>query len=132
MNEPLAPPGLIDAAALKHRLADSRQRVAAAQLRAQQAKASLEGQTTTAASPDRAVTVTVSAAGTLVDLSFAQSASKLPLSALARSVLATYRQATAEAVAMTEALMRSVVGDDATVLDLVRASAPGLEETDQP
>jgi DNA-binding protein YbaB len=127
-EHPGATPGPIDAAQLRNRQVAARERIAAVQARALQAKATLESETTSATSPDRSVTVTVNAAGTLVDLTFGQSAGKLPHPTLARTVLATHRQATVEAVGRTEALMRDLVGDEAPVLDIIRASAPDLQE----
>jgi DNA-binding protein YbaB len=129
MTEQVPPaPTIVDAAALRERMESSRVRIAEAQSRAQQAKADLQGQTTTATSPDRAVTVSVNAGGVLTDLTFAAAANKVPLASLARTVLATYRQATAESAIRTEALMREVVGDGSPLLDLVRS---GIAESNQ-
>lgn len=121
MTDELPPtPTIVDAAALRRRIESSRARIAEAQTRAEQAKADLQGQTTTATSSDHAVTVSVNAGGVLTDLHFAASASKVPLATLSRTVLATYRQATAESARRTEALMRDVVGEGSPLLDLVR------------
>ena len=125
-NRQPVPAAVVDAAALRARIEQSRARVAEAQTRGRCGQGRAGGQTTSATSPDHAVTVTVNAAGTLVDLASPQSAAKLPLPSLARSVLATYRRATADAVAETEALLGDLLGFDAPVLDIVRASAPDL------
>ena len=70
----------------------------------------------------------MNAAGTLVDLSFGQSAASCRTAPWPAPSWPTYRQATAEAVTRTEALMRELVGDQAPVLDIIRASAPELQE----
>lgn len=119
---------VIDAAQLRERQERSRQRIAEVQARAQQAKATLAAETSTATSSDRSVTVTVNAAGTLIDLSFASSANKLSLNTIANTVLTTYRHATAEAVQQTAAVMRELVGEDAPVLDIIRASVAELQD----
>ena len=85
-------------------------------------------QATTASSPDHSVTVTVGPAGTLLDLTLSPGASRVPMPALARTILATYRQATAESVRRTEDVLREVVGEQDPALDLVRASLAEPEE----
>jgi DNA-binding protein YbaB len=112
----------LDAAALRERQQASRERIQDVQQRAERAKAELADGRHTATSPDRAVTVTVDAAGTLIDLAFAASIAKLAPTALAHTVLATYRQATRRAIAQTQATLRELVGKEAPVLDLIRAS----------
>lgn len=114
----------IDAAALRARQERSRERIALVQRRAQRAKSQLEGRTTTATSRDRSVTLTVGPAGTLQDLTFGPNIAKLAPATLARTVLATYGEATKQAVEQTEAVVRELVGQGSPVLDLIRASAP--------
>jgi hypothetical protein len=113
----VAPP--LDAAELRRGQEASRERIADLQARAMAARDQLAAERTTLTSPDRAVTLTVDPAGTLVDLSFAAVASRLPPAALARTVLRTYRSATAEAVARTQEVLRELVGDGAPVLDAI-------------
>src|SRR3954452_16174124 len=64
-------------------------------------------------SPDGAVTVTVSAIGALVDLSFGPAAGSLELADLARVVVATAQTARAEAARQTEATVAVLVGPEA-------------------
>lgn len=132
MTQPDGPPGsprgLIDAADLRERQQRSRAKIEAFQARALEAKATLDATTTTVTSSDRSVVLTVNPAGTLTDLTFNAPASKLPLPVLARTILATYRTATLEAVGTTESMMRDLLGDDAPLLDIVRASVPAAEE----
>lgn len=120
-DEPGSP---LDAATLRERQAGSRDRIRKVQQRAQQAKATLDNERAEATSPDHSVTVTVNPAGTLVDLHLAEVAGKLPLRTLEQTILRTYRQASAQAVRRTEEVMRDLVGPDAAILDIVRASAP--------
>lgn len=113
---------VVDAAALRERQRTSQERIRRVQQRAEQARAQLAENRHTATSPDRAVTVTVDAAGTLLDLAFVAAAAKLSPSTLAHTVLATYREATRQAVADTRATLRELVGADAPVLDLIGRS----------
>ena len=113
---------LIDAATLRERQRASQMRIQQVQARAQEAKARLAGERSTVTSSDRTVTVTVDAAGTLLDLTFTASAAKVAPAVLARTVLATYRQATQEAVGRTAQLVRELIGENEPVLDAIRAS----------
>lgn len=124
-NSPERP--LITAADLRERQRASRERVRQVQARAEQARTRLAEQRTTATSQNHAVTLTVDAAGTLVDLHFAAAAAKLSTTALAETVLRTYRHATTEAVARTQELLRDVVGADSPALDAIRATV-SIEE----
>ena len=125
-NSPGSP--LITAADLRARQRASTERVRLVQVRAEQARTQLAEQRTTATSQNHAVTVTVDAAGTLVDLHFAAAAAKLAPAALAETVLRTYRHATTEAVAHTQQLLRDLVGADSPALDAIRATLRTEEE----
>jgi DNA-binding protein YbaB len=117
----------VTAAALADRVAASRARLEQAQQRAVQAREQLGAARSSATSPDRAVTVTVDAAGTLLDVSFRPAAAKLAPDRLARAVLATYRAATAEAVGRTKALMTELLGAEVPVLDDIARSVSEAE-----
>jgi len=119
-----APP--VTAAALRERVAAAHARLEQAQQRALRAREDLAGARTSATSPDRAVTVTVDAAGTLLDLALRPSATTLTADRLARTVLRTYRAATAQAVDRTRGVMRDLLGTDVPVLDdIARTVAEG-------
>src|SRR3954452_23421214 len=77
-----------------------------------------------ATSPDGAVTVTVSAVGALVDLSFGPAAESLELSDLARLVVATAQTARAEAARQTEAAVAELVGPQAAHRAMEPPEAP--------
>lgn len=120
--------GLSSAAALRERVAASQARIEQAQQRALQAREQLAAARSSATSPDRSVTVTVDAAGTLLDLSVRPAAMKLPPERLARAVLTTYRTATAEAVGRTHEVMRELLGADVPALADIARSVTDAEQ----
>jgi hypothetical protein len=113
----------ITAAELRARQEASRARIAAAARRAETARTQLAEQRCSASSPDGTVTVTVDAAGTLLDLGFGP-IGRLAPDQLARTILATYGAATRQAVTQTQALLRELVGPQSPVLDLIAQHAP--------
>ena len=89
------------------------QRVQEIAARAGSARARMAALRPSATSPDGAVTVTVTAAGALADLTFGPAASALELAELAKLVVATAHTARLEAARQTEAAVAELVGADA-------------------
>lgn len=89
------------------------QRVQDIASRADATRSRLAGLRPAATSPDGAVTVTVSSAGALVDLTFGPAAEQLELAELARLVVATAQTARADAARQTEAALAELVGEPA-------------------
>src|SRR4051812_14218169 len=81
-------------------------------------------------SPDGAVTVTVSAVGALLDLSFGPAAESLELPDLARLVVSTAQTARAEAARQAEARVAELVGPEAAHRAMEPPPSTGTDDDD--
>ena len=105
-------------------IASYQQEVAEIAARAEEAKERIKNLTGTATSPDGAVTVTVSGAGALKDVSFGGAADRVPRAQLAGAIMAAARQAQAQASQQILAIMEPLVGEDSDAMRFVREQIP--------
>lgn len=91
--------------------------------RAAEARAELEQITSTAQSPDGAVSVTVNPAGALQELSLAPPAEDLSRAQLAAAILDTARRAQGHAAQRVAATMAPLLGDT-EAMDFLRSQIP--------
>ena len=119
-----------------HRMiSDYEQRTAALLERAEEAKSQIANLTGSASSSDGAVTVSVSAGGALLSLSFGTKADTMPKERLASLVLSTAKRAQAQAVGQIATIMAPVVGDNSEAMQFVQSQIPPIdvpEEDDLP
>jgi DNA-binding protein YbaB len=97
---------------------------------AEEAKSRLAQVAAQLSSPDGAVTLTVNASGALQTLQFGSAAERMSRDQLAGSVLATARQAQAQAAQQVAAAMSPLLGQDSAAMDFLRQQIPGAEEPD--
>jgi DNA-binding protein YbaB len=102
--------------------------------RAEEAKERIKSLTGTATSRDGAVTVTVSGAGALLDVSFGAAADRVPRAQLAAAIMAAARQAQAQASQQILAIMEPLVGADSDAMRFVREQipSPDVEPEEEP
>ncbi|GLZ32830.1 hypothetical protein Lesp02_50180 [Lentzea sp. NBRC 105346] len=116
-----------------HKLLDDYEKRTTALLeRAEEAKAKIAELTGTATSQDGAVTVTVSAGGALLNLSFGSKADGMPKERLAALVMTTAKRAQAQAVGQIATIMAPVVGENSDAMRFVQEQIPPIEVPDEP
>ncbi len=117
-------------------LDDYEQRTAALLERAEEAKAQIAGLTGSATSSDGAVTVSVSAGGALLSLSFSAKADDMPKDRLAALVMSTAKRAQAQAVGQIATIMAPVIGENSDAMRFVQEQIPPIDipddEVDEP
>jgi DNA-binding protein YbaB len=113
-------------------LSDYEQRMATLLERAEEAKTQIGELTGTATSQDGAVTLTVSAAGALVDLSFGAESDAMPRARLAALVMATARRAQAQATQRITEIMAPIIGDNSDAMRFLNEQVPQIEVPDEP
>ncbi|MET8756305.1 YbaB/EbfC family nucleoid-associated protein [Lentzea sp. NPDC004782] len=111
---------------------DYEQRTAALLERAEEAKSQIANLTGTATSSDGAVTVSVSAGGALLSLSFGAKADDMPKDRLAALVMATAKRAQAQAVGQIATIMAPVIGDNSDAMRFVQSQIPRIDVPDEP
>lgn len=100
--------------------------------RAEQTKSDIAQVTGVATSEDGAATVTVSATGALVGVSFGQAADKISKERLAQSLMAATRKAQATAARQVTDLMTPLIGTDSDAMRMLREQLPDVEESAGP
>lgn len=111
-------------------LDDYEQRTAALLERAEEAKAQIASLTGTATSSDGAVTVSVSAGGALLSLSFGAKAEDMPKERLAALVMSTAKRAQALAVGQIATIMAPVIGENSDAMRFVQEQIPPIDVPD--
>jgi DNA-binding protein YbaB len=96
--------------------------------RAEQTKADIAQVTGVATSEDGAATVTVSATGALLGVSFGRTADKMPKERLADAVMAAARKAQSTAARQVTDLMTPLIGTDSDAMRLLRDQLPQVDE----
>ncbi|GAA3888776.1 hypothetical protein GCM10022243_62090 [Saccharothrix violaceirubra] len=99
--------------------------------RAEEAKARIAELTGSATSSDGAVSVSVSAGGALVSLSFGSKADDMPKERLAALVVSTAKRAQAQAVGRIATIMAPVVGDNSDAMRFVQEQIPPIDVSDE-
>ncbi|WP_045311458.1 YbaB/EbfC family nucleoid-associated protein [Lentzea aerocolonigenes] len=113
-------------------LSDYERRTAALLERAEEAKAQIADLTGSASSSDGAVTVSVSAGGALLSLSFGSKADDMPKDRLAALVMATAKRAQAQAVGQITTIMAPVIGENSEAMRFVESQIPRIDLPDEP
>jgi DNA-binding protein YbaB len=113
-------------------ISDYEQRTAALLERAEEAKSQIAGLTGSATSSDGAVTVSVSAGGALLSLSFGAKADDMPKERLAALVMSTAKRAQAQAVGQIATIMAPVIGDNSDAMRFVQSQIPKIDIPDEP
>lgn len=113
-------------------LTDYEQRTATLLERAEEAKTKIKELTGTATSQDGAVTVTVSVAGALLDLSFGAETDDMPRTRLSALVIATARRAQARATQQIAEIMAPIIGDNSDAMRFVNEQVPRIDVPDEP
>ncbi|MGW4212725.1 YbaB/EbfC family nucleoid-associated protein [Lentzea sp. NPDC004789] len=111
---------------------DYEQRTAALLERAEEAKSQIAGLTGAATSSDGAVTVSVSAGGALLSLSFGAKADNMPKDRLAALVMTTAKRAQAQAVGQIATIMAPVIGENSDAMRFVQSQIPRIDVPDEP
>ncbi|USX49663.1 YbaB/EbfC family nucleoid-associated protein [Lentzea sp. HUAS12] len=111
---------------------DYEQRTAALLEQAEEAKAQIANLTGAATSSDGAVTVSVSAGGALLSLSFGTKADEMPKDRLAALVLSTAKRAQAQAVGQITTIMAPLIGDNSEAMQFVQSQIPPIDVPDEP
>ncbi len=111
-------------------LADYEQRVSVLAQRAQSAREQVAKVRPSVTSADGAVTVTVSAAGALDDISFGDTAGDHSLHDLAALIKRTAQSARVRAAVQTQAALAELIGDSGPAMDFLRSQLPALREED--
>lgn len=109
---------------------DYEQRTAALLEQAEEAKSQIANLTGAATSGDGAVTVSVSAGGALLSLSFGTKADDLPKDRLAALVLSTAKRAQAQAVGQIATIMAPLIGDNSEAMQFVQSQIPPIDVPD--
>ena len=112
-------------------ISDYEQRTAALLEKAEEAKSHIAGLTGSATSSDGAVTVSVSAGGALLSLSFGARADELPKDRLAALVLSTAKRAQAQAVGQIATIMAPVIGENSDAMQFVQSQIPQIDVPDE-
>ena len=110
---------------------DYESRTSALLEQAEEAKARIAELTGSAASSDGAVSVSVSAGGALVSLSFGPKADDMPKERLAALVMSTAKRAQAQAVDRIATIMAPVIGDNSDAMRFVQEQIPLIEVPDE-
>jgi len=110
---------------------DYEQRTAALLERAEEAKSQITNLTGAATSSDGAVTVSVSAGGALLSLSFGTKADAMPKDRLAALVMATAKRAQAQAVGQIATIMAPVIGENSDAMRFVESQIPRIDVPDE-
>lgn len=111
---------------------DYEQRTAALLEKAEEAKSQIANLTGSASSSDGAVTVSVSAGGALLSLSFGTKADELPKDRLAALVMSTAKRAQAQAVGQIATIMAPVIGENSEAMQFVQSQIPQIDVPDEP
>ncbi|MGI5503383.1 YbaB/EbfC family nucleoid-associated protein [Lentzea sp. CA-135723] len=111
---------------------DYEQRTAALLDQAEEAKSQLANLTGAATSSDGAVTVSVSAGGALLSLSFGTKADDMPKDRLAALVMSTAKRAQAQAVSQIATIMAPLIGDNSEAMQFVQSQIPHIDVPDEP
>ncbi|MCR3747519.1 YbaB/EbfC family nucleoid-associated protein [Lentzea californiensis] len=111
---------------------DYEQRTAALLDQAEEAKSRIANLTGAATSTDGAVTVSVSAGGALLNLSFGTKADDMPKDRLAALVMSTAKRAQAQAVGQIATIMAPLIGDNSEAMQFVQSQIPPIEVPDEP
>ncbi|MFD4673551.1 YbaB/EbfC family nucleoid-associated protein [Lentzea sp. NPDC058450] len=111
---------------------DYEQRTAALLDQAEEAKSQIANLTGAATSSDGAVTVTVTAGGALLSLSFGHKADDMPKDRLAALVMSTSKRAQAQAVAQIATIMAPLIGDNSEAMQFVQSQIPHIDVPDEP
>jgi DNA-binding protein YbaB len=96
--------------------------------RAEKTKSDIAQVTGVATSEDGAATVTVSATGALLGVTFNRAADKLPKERLAEAVMSATRKAQTIAARQVTDLMTPLIGTDSEAMRLLREQLPKVEE----
>lgn len=96
--------------------------------RAEQTKADIAQVTGVATSADGAATVTVSATGALLGVTFGRAADKLPKERLADAIMAATRKAQATAANQVTSLITPLIGTDSEAMRMLKAQLPALDD----
>ncbi|MFD1147939.1 YbaB/EbfC family nucleoid-associated protein [Saccharothrix hoggarensis] len=110
---------------------DYESRTSALLERAEEAKARIAELTGSATSSDGAVSVSVSAGGALMSLSFGSKADDMPKERLAALVVSTAKRAQAQAVDRIATIMAPVIGDNSDAMRFVQEQIPPIEVPDE-
>jgi DNA-binding protein YbaB len=110
---------------------DYEQRTAALLEQAEEAKSQIANLTGAATSTDGAVTVSVSAGGALLSLSFGAKADDLPKDRLAALVMSTAKRAQAQAVGQIATIMAPLIGDNSEAMQFVQSQIPPIDVPDE-
>ncbi|MCX2953187.1 YbaB/EbfC family nucleoid-associated protein [Lentzea sp. NEAU-D7] len=111
---------------------DYEQRTAALLEQAEEAKSRIASLTGAATSTDGAVTVSVSAGGALLSLSFGTKADDMPKDRLAALVMSTAKRAQAQAVGQITTIMAPLIGDNSEAMQFVQSQIPPIDVPDEP
>jgi DNA-binding protein YbaB len=111
---------------------DYEQRTAALLERAEEAKSQIANLTGSATSSDGAVSVSVSAGGALLSLSFGSKADDVPKDRLAALVMSTAKRAQAQAVGQIATIMAPVIGENSAAMEFVQSQIPPIDIPDEP
>ncbi len=115
-----------------HRMiSDYEQRTAVLLERAEEAKSQIANLTGSASSSDGAVTVSVSAGGALLSLSFGTKADAMPKDRLAALVMSTAKRAQAQAVGQIATIMAPIIGDNSEAMQFVQSQVPPIDVPDE-
>jgi DNA-binding protein YbaB len=112
-------------------ISDYEQRTAALLDKAEEAKSQIANLTGTATSSDGAVTVSVSAGGALLSLSFGTKADEMPKDRLAALVMSTAKRAQAQAVGQIATIMAPVIGENSEAMQFVQSQIPPIDVPDE-
>lgn len=110
---------------------DYEQRTAALLEQAEEAKSQIANLTGAATSTDGAVSVSVSAGGALLSLSFGTKADDLPKDRLAALVMSTAKRAQAQAVGQIATIMAPLIGDNSEAMQFVQSQIPPIDIPDE-
>lgn len=113
-------------------ISDYEQRTAALLEKAEEAKSQIASLTGAATSSDGAVTVSVSAGGALLSLSFGAKADEMPKDRLAALVMSTAKRAQAQAVGEIATIMAPVIGENSDAMQFVQSQIPQIDVPDEP
>ncbi|MDX3658246.1 YbaB/EbfC family nucleoid-associated protein [Streptomyces sp. ID05-26A] len=111
---------------------DYEQRTAALLEQAEEAKSRIANLTGAATSTDGAVTVSVSAGGALLSLSFGTKADDMPKDRLAALVMSTAKRAQSQAVGQITTIMAPLIGDNSEAMQFVQSQIPPIDVPDEP
>ncbi|SDJ43571.1 YbaB/EbfC DNA-binding family protein [Frankineae bacterium MT45] len=111
-------------------VAEYQQRVAEIAERAELARTRVAEIRPSVTSDDGAVTVSVTATGSLVGIEFGSTARDLELSDLAAKIMRTAQRARVRAAEETQQVLASLVGESSAAMDFVRSQLTALSDSD--